>query len=119
MHEGEARVLLVEVANGGSCAWEASETSGVFLADRWLDQAGQVLRHMDGRARLSKSLAPGEVAMLEISVNAPAGTGERILELDLVEEGVTWFREQGSLAHRVKVEVQRMGMTPSSTMEQA
>ena len=119
MREGEARALLVEVVNGGGCTWEASETSGVFLANRWLGQDGQVLKHLDGRAPLRKRLDPGEAAMLEITVNAPAGAGQRILEIDLVEEGVTWFREQGSLGHRVKVEVQGMGVTPSSTMEQA
>ena len=119
MHEGEARVLPVEVMNCSACTWQATADSGVFLANRWLDQKGRVVKHIDGRSSFTQSVAPGTTVTVEIAVQAPAEPGLRILEIDLVDEGVTWFSEQGSSAHHARVEVQRMEVTPFSTMEQA
>jgi hypothetical protein len=119
MHEGEARVLPVEVMNCSTCTWEATADSGVFLANRWLDQNGQVVKHIDGRSSFTQSVAPGATVIVEMAVQAPAEPGLWMLEIDLVDEGVTWFSEQGSSAHHARVQVQRMEVTPFSTMEQA
>ena len=113
------RVLPVEVMNCSACTWQATADSGVFLANSWLDQKGRVVKHIDGRSSFTQSVAPGTTVTVEIAVQAPAEPGLRILEIDLVDEGVTWFSEQGSSAHHARVEVQRMEVTPFSTMEQA
>ena len=119
MREGEVRVLAVEVVNCSPCVWQPTAGSGVFLANRWLDQEGRVQRHIDGRASLLQSVPPGTAVTIELAVRAPVEPGHWLLEIDLVDEGVTWFKDQGSSTHCVKVDVQRIEVNPFTTMEQA
>jgi hypothetical protein len=78
-----------------------------------------VVKHIDGRSSFTQSVAPGATVIVEMAVQAPAEPGLWILEIDLVDEGVTSFSEQGSSAYHARVEVQRTEVTPFSTMEQA
>jgi hypothetical protein len=62
---------------------------------------------------------PGTAVTIELAVKAPVEPGPWLLEIDLVDEGVTWFKDQGSSTHCVRVDVQRMEVNPFTTMEQA
>jgi thioesterase domain-containing protein/acyl carrier protein len=116
---GERHVIPVQVRNGSGSTWEPSRASGIYLANRWLDPEGRPVRHKDGRASLERSIAPGEAATIELTITAPVEPGVHTLEIDLVDEGVAWFGEQGSSAHRARVEIERTAQSPSRTMEQA
>jgi hypothetical protein len=41
-------------------------------------------------------VAAGASASVELAVNAPREGGRWVLEIDVVDEGVAWFRERGS-----------------------
>ena len=114
---GEVRVLQVQVANCSACAWQPTEVSGVFLANRWLDPGGRVQRYIDGRAPLVRSVSPGTAVAVELAVQAPVETGSWLLELDLVDEGVTWFKDQGSATCCVRVDVRKTEVDPHDAME--
>jgi hypothetical protein len=58
----------------------------------------------DGRRALLRDLKPGETTELPLTVNAPT-PGRYILELDMVQEGVSWFGLAGSATVRIPVEV--------------
>ena len=45
--------------------------------------------------------------MWRVRLKAPETAGDYLLELDLVEEGVTWFSEVGVPPLRVRVDVRR------------
>jgi hypothetical protein len=79
--------------------------SGIALANRWLDDSGKVRKHLDGRALLLEALEPGASITLELAARAPAEPGRWTMELDLVDEGVIWFREHGATPSRVSVTV--------------
>jgi hypothetical protein len=95
--QASVNVLL---RNESSQSWAPRERGGgpyqVSLGNHWLDQNGKTLVNDDGRAALLKRLDPGESVSLKLVVNAPREPGNYILELDMLQEGVTWFGLQGS-----------------------
>ncbi len=104
---GEIR-LVVKVKNASPCTWLASERSGVFLGARWLNpkEGGSPYTHAtQARTRLPTDLKPGGTVELELVVGIPEDIQVRILEVDMVDEGITWFSNSGS--ERVQVEIQR------------
>jgi hypothetical protein len=99
--------IPVEVKNVSSETWRSSDRSGIALANRWLNMEGKVVDSVDGRAPLAGNLEPGSSVEMELTVKAPAKAGQWLLELDLVEEGVTWFKDRGSPVAQLRVDVQR------------
>ena len=65
-----------------------------------------VLVNDDGRTQLPRDLGPGEEAELKLHVNAPNAPGEYLLELDMLQEGVSWFGLKGSTTTRLPVRVE-------------
>ena len=55
-----------------------------------------LLDHDNPRAWVSTPLAPGEHCVVRMSVTAPADLGTYQLEVDLVWEGVMWFKDAGN-----------------------
>lgn len=123
---GERVVIAVEVENTSDTTWRESEFSGVELGNRWHEkkrkrrrskqkprQRGQLAKEdrgvpaVDARALLPRDVEPGSSVRLDLSVTAPATPGAYVLELDLVEEGVTWFKQMGSKPLRVEARVRR------------
>ncbi len=70
---------------------------GVFgLSYHLFTASGQPVRHDNLRADLTAPLAPGERASLTLSIDAPAERGDYQIEIDLIWEGVFWFRDIGN-----------------------
>jgi hypothetical protein len=97
--------LRVELRNVSSEIWQPAKVSGIMLANRWLNMEGEVVNSADGRAPLTTELAPGASTTIILQVNAPMRTGPWTLELDMVDEGVTWFSSQGSPTARLDIVV--------------
>jgi 4-amino-4-deoxy-L-arabinose transferase-like glycosyltransferase len=101
-------VLLVRVKNVSAVTWLARERGGsphqVSLGNHWLDPSGKTVINDDGRSALLRDLKSGESVELPLTVNAPA-PGNYILEVDLLQEGVTWFGLAGSQTVKIPVEV--------------
>lgn len=98
------------VSNTSSVVWRGRDRGGdryqVALGNHWLDATGQVLINDDGRAALFRDLKPGEQTALKLVVNAPKIPGDYILELDMLQEGVSWFGLHGSPTLQVPVRVE-------------
>ena len=105
---GERASIHVLVKNESQLAWPYSgQTDGKYqirVGNRWLDQSGKALD--DARGALAYDLRPGDIAEVRIIAKAPVTRGSYTLELDLVQEQVTWFSEKGSEPLRVKVAVE-------------
>jgi hypothetical protein len=101
--------LRVVVKNLGPAVWAARERSGgkfqVSLGNHWLDASGRVVTNDDGRAALLRDLGPGEETELRLVVNAPQRAGDYLLELDMLQEGVSWFGPKGSETLRLPLKV--------------
>lgn len=87
---GGGRVLHVAVENRGAITWHWG--SRLNLSYRWLDEYAAPVAGEGVRTPLPGPLAPGERTVVAVSIAAPAA-GSYLLELDVVDEGVTWFEQ--------------------------
>ena len=79
----------------------------INVADAWFRNDGKSLvTNTDGRAGLLLDLWPGKAADIRLQITAPVQAGEYILEIDLVQEGVAWFKDKGSQTWRGRVKVE-------------
>lgn len=102
--------LHVIVRNESNQSWAPRERGGgryqVSLGNHWLDENGNTVVNDDGRAALLRRLDPGASVNLKLVVNAPRKPGNYILELDMLQEGVSWFGLQGSPTVRLPMRVE-------------
>jgi ubiquinone/menaquinone biosynthesis C-methylase UbiE len=112
----------VSIAASGSSTWTLRvdnvsgvtwPTESVSLGNHWLTPGADMVRMNDGRARLTADLCGGDHEVLAIRVNHPSRPGRYVLEFDMVQEGVTWFTDQGSVVLRVPVLVTKAAGVPS------
>ena len=95
----------MRVKNDSPVTWAPTPESGFALGNHWLTPTGELLVWADGRTPLDKPVPPFGRMVLYLQVRAPSVRGEYLLEIDLVEEGVTWFQEKDSMPAIVRVTV--------------
>ena len=88
--------VTIQIKNAGPVVWRAD--AGIGLGNHWLRLDGEIAVWADGRAYLSQDLAPGQIGVCALPIRAPAQPGHYLIEFDMVEEGVTWFKDRGSSA---------------------
>jgi hypothetical protein len=94
----------VKVENVSSEAFPTGE--GIFgLSYHLLDHSGTVLAHDNARTWFSKALRPGDDELLQMTVTAPSEPGQYQLEIDLIWEGVMWFKDVGNSTAIVPISV--------------
>jgi 4-amino-4-deoxy-L-arabinose transferase-like glycosyltransferase len=106
----EKAMLRVRIKNVSAVTWLARERGGgsyqVSLGNHWLDSAGKTVTNDDARSGLLRDLKPGETTELPLFVNAPRTPGEYLLEIDMLQESVSWLGLSGSRTMRVPIRVQ-------------
>jgi len=105
---GERIAVKLTVKNASTVTWPGSEGALLQIVqggNHWLDSEGRLVVADDGRTPLRDALVPGEETELALNIQAPAVSGEYLLEVDMVQEGVAWFKEKGSVAARERVRV--------------
>ena len=109
LHASESAIVRVRVKNLSSSTWLARERSAgtfqVSLGNHWLDHEGNTAVNDDGRAALMNDLKPAEEIELALKITAPARPGEYILEVDMLQEGVSWFGQKGSPTAKVRMAI--------------
>jgi hypothetical protein len=68
----------------------------VFASYHWLASDRRVVEYDGIRTPLPYTLGPGQSCRAAVRVRPPAAAGRYVLEIDLVEEGVTWFSAAGA-----------------------
>lgn len=94
MEPGNQKNLFVKVKNISNETWSISDN--IRLGNHWLDKKKNIIILDDARSELNKDLIPGDEIELTLGVKAPNNSGDYLLELDMVKEGVTWFKDRGS-----------------------
>jgi hypothetical protein len=110
MKAGEKKPVRIRVKNASDTVWlvygiNQDTKYRVAVADSWLDSDGQLITNMDGRYGLPADLAPGRDVEVPLLITAPTKPGKYILQIDMVQEGVTWFQDKGSPVLKVNVQV--------------
>jgi 4-amino-4-deoxy-L-arabinose transferase-like glycosyltransferase len=106
---GQAVTIRVAVRNAGDATWYAGERPGVplqvRLGNHWLGQDLSTVVNDDGRAALLRDVAPGQEVEIELTINPPGNSGKYVLELDMLQEGASWFGLKGSKTLRLPVTI--------------
>ncbi|HUO84893.1 MAG TPA: LTA synthase family protein, partial [Thermoanaerobaculia bacterium] len=89
----EAAVLEIplRLRNSGSATWDPDRSFRV--AYHWFSDSGDPLLWDGERTPLPHRVGPGEEVRLSARVTVPLGTGPRLLQWDVVHEGVTWISQ--------------------------
>jgi hypothetical protein len=107
MRPGEKVDIRFKVKNLGSATWPAVGTKDfryqINMGNRWISAGSSA---EDNRAAMKADLPPGGEVEMTLTVNAPRAPGEYTLEIDMVHEGVTWFKERGAQPLHLRVRVQ-------------
>lgn len=111
MRPGEKQTLTIKVKNVGNAAWPAHGRGGdgyfqVNLGDTWYDdQNTKIEKHPYVRSALPNDVRPGEEAEVPLAITAPSAPGDYTLQIDMIQEMVSWFADKGSTAQKFKVKV--------------
>jgi hypothetical protein len=92
---GNAEVDL-RLKNMGKKEWSSRGRNPCLLSYHLLDEKGKVLKFENARTSLPRPVLPGEEIGLPIRVKAPLDKGAYLVEIDLVREGLAWFKDSGS-----------------------
>ncbi len=101
---GQALSLAVRITNSSRERLPAGEQV-CGLSYHVLDQKGATIRHDNERTWLLTALDPGDGCLLDLRISAPRIPGKYRLELDLVWEGVMWFKDVGNPTTMVELVV--------------
>ena len=89
--------LDVQVTNRSPYAWPASVDGGPVLAARWARSLTEREGKAEVRVPLAQSVGPGASVTMACTMGVPPVPGEYELVVDLLDEGVGWFGERGSM----------------------
>jgi hypothetical protein len=99
--------VRITLENVGSQGWSSEGRYPVFLSYHWWMPNGSLLKKDGNRTYFTHIIAPGESLEVVASLHTPDGPGDYVLEWDLVQEWVSWFKEKGlSQTLRVPVKVE-------------
>ncbi len=94
----------VKVKNISNVAWPVG--SAINLAYHWLNKDGKVVVFDGARTPIPHDVKPNEEVVLNAKVYAPTQAGDYILEFDMVQEMVSWFKNKGSRTTRINIKVE-------------
>lgn len=113
--------VSVKVKNASDTTWPALVDSDdnyqIRVGNHWLSQEGSLVINDDGRASLPYDLKPMEEVKLDLNVRTPVEPGNYILELDLVQEMVSWFKDKGSPTIKLPVQVEEDNRTIATNID--
>lgn len=109
LRAGQPATIYVDVKNVSQAIWMASERSGgdfrLSVGNHWLDENGATVVNDDGRGEILRDVSPGGMTNVRLMINAPRRAGEYLLEIDMLQEGASWFSSKGSRTWRGRVTV--------------
>lgn len=116
LRTGQQENLKIHVKNTSDVFWwlRGGETNDrkdnkfyLAAASRWLDKDGKHTGEGEAHNGIPRDLKPGDEADVTLRITAPKEPGEYLLEVDMVQEGVSWFGDKGSPTAKTKVTVVR------------
>jgi hypothetical protein len=94
---GQTASYQVTVTNTGTTTWTAGGSTPFHLGIHFAAGSGGYPTSgpwaTDQRFALPSDVTPGQSVTLSVSVTAPGSAGPYILEYELVQESVAWFKQ--------------------------
>lgn len=88
---GSKMMLNCSIHNQSDYDWPANQLE---VCNHWLITDGGVEQWLDGMSPITCKLARGQSVEIEIEIQAPIKAGSYQLALDVVENGITWFKDR-------------------------
>jgi 2-polyprenyl-3-methyl-5-hydroxy-6-metoxy-1,4-benzoquinol methylase len=91
--------LPLTIRNVGDTLWLSGRTvrAGIVMpAIRIMNSRGEIVSEVHGQPMLPCSVAPGKSVTLDLRFSAPDEPGGYQVKIDLVDQHICWFEEQGS-----------------------
>ena len=108
---GLKETVYVKVRNASDVVWPALGRSDgsfrLFVGNHWLDENNKIVVNDDARSILLYDLGPNEEIDVPLTINVPKNPGNYVLEIDMLQENVTWFNNKGSKTLRSSGRVER------------
>lgn len=103
---GQEVTLEVTLQNQSWRVWTSEvDARPILISYHWLDASRRVVDYDGLRTPLPRPVAPGEACQAAVRVKTPLRPGSYLLEIDLVEEGVSWFSAAGVPPLRLGIRV--------------
>ncbi|MCK4376986.1 MAG: hypothetical protein KAV97_02070 [Actinomycetia bacterium] len=92
---GEVNLIKITLKNKSSFTWPSSGKSPVRVGYHWFPKGNQPEPSWDdgGRTLIPEDVAPDESVEVIVKVKAPENIGWYILQIEALQEGVTWFQK--------------------------
>lgn len=114
---GETITAMLTVRNSGALPWRWGGGNPFRIGYHYYRNRRRLTMPADYdlRTDIPQDVNPGETIDLAVRIALPPEAGNYTLELDLVQEGVTWFKDQQSpvLTRWITVEVPARPATPN------
>ncbi len=111
---GQTLTVPVTLRNAGSLPWSWGGGNPFRVGYRYFRNRRPLSLEAarDLRTDIPWDVSPGETVTVNVRLALPTEPGNYTLELDLVHEGITWFREKGSpvLTRWITVEMPRRAL---------
>jgi SAM-dependent methyltransferase len=108
LRAGTINYLTVTATNLGDVPWPAHGHRAVHVGNHWRrTKDGELVTQDDGRASFFDDVPPGGSEDVTLEIRTPSKAGDYFLDIDLVQEEVTWFAEHGMAPDRITVRVER------------
>lgn len=109
---GTIQVFWVEVENCGTKTWVRQEPQGHNV---------DLVLYLDGELHAgatlpSEAVNPGDSAILSVQIRVPDKIGPHVVSVDMVEQNVTYFADQGVDRLEVPLQVVRKSFTAGQTL---
>ena len=87
----------IRVKNTGALGWNKNGDNPIYLGYHWIDFNNKETVVFDGKRSIipQDGVNVGDEVVFDLTVISPSEPGEYILQIDLVQENVTWFSFRG------------------------
>jgi hypothetical protein len=97
MPAGAEVLIEITIHNESWRVWDShAAKQPVKLSYHWVDEKAAIVEFDGIRSNMPHALAPGAAVRAAMVVRTPSAPGRYILQIDLVEEHVTWFTRAGT-----------------------
>jgi hypothetical protein len=97
--------IPIVLRNTGTTSWRSSGTHPVHASYHLFSPQGAVIQFDNARTSFATRVEPDESRIIHLRFSAPDEPDPYLLEIDLVKQGVTWFKDRGSAAARLSLDV--------------
>lgn len=97
MQAGQTIVVPITIKNSGSIPWTWGGGNPVRLGYRYYRNRRllPLAAGRDLRTDVPEDVPPGQIVTIDAHIALPEEAGNYTIELDLVHEGIAWFKEKG------------------------